>query len=87
MQRKYYNKVLNKFETYLKDTFSLTSKWYYTILGIVFGQAVGILIGVLVGARFERSLGISLGISFGLFVGMIVGGYMDARAEAAGNLI
>jgi hypothetical protein len=86
-RKKYFKKALSKFESYLKDTFSLTSKWYYTILGIVFGPAFGVLLGVLIGDHFERSLGISFGISFGLLIGMLVGGYKDSQAKAAGNML
>ncbi|MCF8374623.1 MAG: hypothetical protein K9H64_23595 [Bacteroidales bacterium] len=86
-KKKYFKKALSKFESYLKDAFSFTSKWYYTILGIVFGPAFGVLLGVLIGGYFERSLGVSFGISIGLLIGMLVGGYMDARVKAAGNML
>jgi len=36
-RKKYFKKALSKFEKYLKDTFSLTSKGYYAKLGITLG--------------------------------------------------
>jgi len=41
-RKKYFKKALSKFENYLKDTFSLTSKGYYTQLGIGLGSSFGI---------------------------------------------
>jgi uncharacterized membrane protein len=86
-RKKYFKKALRKFEKYLKDTFSLTSKGHYTNLGIALGSSIGVLFGVLFLWSFERSLGISFGISFGLLVGILVGRYMDSQVIAAGNLI
>ncbi len=86
-RKKYYKKVLSKFEKYLMDTFSLTSKGYYTSLGIAFGSSFGVIFGVLFFWSFERSLGISYGISIGLLIGIIVGRYMDSQVKASGNLI
>lgn len=86
-RKKYFKKALRKFETYLKDTFSLTSKWYYTHLGIAFGPAIGVLFGVVVLSVFDRSLGIAYGTAIGLLIGLIIGQYMDTQAKAAGNLI
>ncbi len=86
-RKKYFKKAFRKFEKYLKNTFSLTSKGHYTNLGITIGSSFGVLIGVLLLSSFERSLGISYGISFGLLVGMLVGRYMDSQVKAAGNLI
>ncbi len=37
-RKKYFKKALTKFEKYLKDTFSLTSKGYYAELGIALGM-------------------------------------------------
>ena len=86
-RKKYFKKALRKFEKYLKDTFSLTSKGHYTNLGIALGSSIGVLFGVLFLWSFERSLGISFGISFGLLAGILVGRYMDSQVIAAGNLI
>lgn len=86
-RKKYFKKALSLFESYLKDTFSLTSKLYYTILGVVFGPTFGVVLGVIMGNQFERSLGISIGISIGLLFGLFVGQYMDAQAKAHGRML
>lgn len=86
-RRKHFRKAFRKFEKYLKDTFSLTSKGHYTNLGIALGSSFGVLVGVVLLSIFERSLGISYGISFGLLVGILAGRYMDSQVKAAGNLI
>jgi len=86
-RKKYFKKALSKFEKYLKDTFSLTSKGYYAKLGITLGSTFGVVLGVLIGERFERSLGISLGISIGMLIGIFVGRHMDSQAKAKGNML
>lgn len=85
-RKKYFKKSLTKFEKYLKDTFSLTSKGYYAELGIALGMTWGVVAGVVIGERFEKSLGISLGISFGLLIGLLIGRYMDSKAMAEGKV-
>ena len=85
--KKYFKKALRKFEKYLKDTFSLISKGYYTNLGIGLGSSFGILLGIVVLSGFERSLGIAYGISFGMLIGLIIGRNMDAKAAAEGNVL
>jgi len=86
-RKKYFKKALSKFEKYLKDTFSLTSKGYYAKLGITLGSTFGVVLGVLIGERFERSLGISLGISIGMLIGIFVGRHMDSQAKATGKML
>jgi hypothetical protein len=86
-RKKYYKKALSKFENYLKDTFSLTSKGHYTNLGVAYGSLLGSLVGVLISQYFERSLAISYGISFGMVIGLLVGRYMDSQAKVAGNVL
>jgi hypothetical protein len=86
-RRKYFKKALTKFEKYLKDTFSLTSKGHYVELYGGLGILFGVVAGVLIGERFEKSLGISLGISIGMLIGIFVGRHMDAQAKAAGNML
>ncbi len=81
-RKKYFKKALTKFEKYLKDTFSLTSKGYYTNLGIGLGSSFGILFGVVFLSSWERSLGISMGLIFGMFVGLTIGQYMDTKAKS-----
>ena len=85
-RKKYFKKALTKFEKYLKDTFSLTSKGYYTELGIALGMTWGVVAGVLIGERFEKSLGIAVGISFGMLIGLLIGRYMDSKAMAKGKV-
>lgn len=86
-RRKYFSKALTKFEKYLKDTFSLTTKGYYTNMGITLGSSFGIIAGIIIGERTEKSLGIALGISVGMLIGLIVGRSMDAQAKAAGKML
>jgi tetrahydromethanopterin S-methyltransferase subunit G len=85
--KKYLQKALRKFEKYLKDTFSLISKGYYTNLGIGLGSSFGILLGIVFLSDFERSLGIAYGVSFGMLIGLIIGRSMDAKATAEDNVL
>lgn len=84
---KFFKNALSKFESYLKDTYSLTSKGYYTNVSISLGVLFGVVVGVLIGERFERSLGISFSICMGLFIGAFIGRHMDAQAKEAGNML
>jgi F0F1-type ATP synthase assembly protein I len=86
-RKKHLKKALTKFEKYLKDTFSLTSKGHYTHLFITLGVLFGVVVGVLLGEHFEKSLGISFGISIGMLIGTIIGHHMDSQAKAAGNML
>lgn len=84
---KFFKKALSKFEKFLKDTFSLTSKGYYTKLGIGLGSSFGILFGVVFLSGFERSLGISLGLAIGMLVGLTIGQSMDAKAKKESRVL
>ena len=86
-RKKYFKKALSKFEKYLKDTFSLTSKGYYTNTSVSLGILFGVVFGLLIGERFEKSLGVSFGICMGLFIGAYIGRRKDAQAKAAGNML
>ena len=86
-KKKYYKKVLIHFQKYLKDTFSLTSKGYYTKLGVQLGSSFGIVAGVIIGERFEKSLGIALGIGIGMLIGVFVGRSMDAKAKRENRVL
>jgi len=86
-KKKYVKKALNNFEKYLKNTFSLTSRNYFTNLGIGLGSSFGILFGIVVLSGFDRSLGIALGLSFGMLIGLIIGKTMDAEAAVNGNVL
>jgi len=86
-RKKHLKKALSKFEKYLKDTFSLTSKGYYTERCVAYGVLFGVVAGVLIGERFERSLGISFGICMGLFIGAFIGRRMDSQAKAEGRML
>ena len=81
-KKKYYKNSLSKFQKYLKDTFSLTSKGYYTKLGVQLGSSFGIVAGIIIGERFEKSLGIALGIGIGMLIGLFIGRSMDAKAKS-----
>ncbi|WP_338733931.1 hypothetical protein [Mangrovimonas cancribranchiae] len=86
-RKKYYKKAINDFKKYLKDTFSLTTKGYYTTFYGGLGLVFGLLFGVAILHNLERSLGISLGLIGGMLVGSIVGRSKDAQAKAAGNML
>lgn len=86
-RKRFFKKALTKFKSYLKDTFSLTSKGHYTNLSVSLGILFGVVLGVLIGQRFEKSLGLSLGICLGMFIGAYIGRNKDAKAKAAGNIL
>ena len=85
--KKHVNKAFNKFQKYLKDTFSLTTKGYYTNIGLGLGASFGVVFGIVVLSNFERSLGIAFGISFGTLVGLLIGRNLDSQAMASGKMI
>ncbi len=86
-RKKFFQKALTKFKNYLKNTFSLTSKGYYTNTSVSLGILFGVVFGVLIGEHFEKSLGFSFGICMGMFIGAYIGGRKDAQAKAAGNIL
>lgn len=86
-RKKHFKKALSKFEKYLKDTFSLISKDYYTKLWGGLGLSFGILFGVVFLSSWERSLGISMGLIFGMLIGSIIGRKMDSKAVAEGRVL
>lgn len=86
-RKKYLKKALSKFEKYLENTFSLTSKDYYTNLGIGLGSSFGILFGVVVLSHWERSLGICLGLIIGMAIGIAIGKSMDEKAISEGRML
>ena len=86
-RKKYIKKALNKFEKFLKDTFSLTPKGYYTKLYGGLGLSFGLLFGVVFLSSWERSLGISMGLIGGMLIGSIIGQSMDSQAKAAGKML
>lgn len=86
-RKKYFNKSLSAFKKYLKDSFSLTPKGYYTTLYGGLGLSFGLLFGVAILHNLERSLGLSLGLIGGMLVGSIMGRSKDAQAKAAGKML
>lgn len=74
-------KAYAAFETFLKDTFSLTPKDYYVNKGISLGILFGMLFGIVALSSFERSTGLSLGMAFGMLIGLVVGKSMDSKAK------
>ena len=78
---KFFKKAFNKFEIFLKDTFSLTVKDYYTRQGIILGSSYEFLFGVIFLSSFERSLGLLLGICIGLLIGLTMGKSLDSKAK------
>jgi hypothetical protein len=81
--KRQYTKALSKFETYLKDTFSLTTAGYYTGLGM----ALGMCFGVAGGSLIDRTIGTSSGLALGMLIGLCIGHYMDSQAKIAGNML
>lgn len=86
-RKKDFKKALSKFEKFLKDSFSLIPKEYYTKMGIGIGTAFGILFGIVFLSRFERSLGIALGLSLGMLIGLMIGRSKDAKAVNEGRVL
>lgn len=86
-KKKYFSKALKQFKKYLKDTFSLVTKGYYTNLGLALGSSFGVLIGTVFLSSLERSLGISLGISIGTLIGLLIGSNLDFQAKASGKMV
>lgn len=84
---RFFKKALSKFQEFLRDTFSLISKRYYTNIGLGLGSSFGILFGIVVLSSLERSLSIALGLSVGMFVGLIIGRTMDTRAISEGRVL
>jgi hypothetical protein len=84
---KHFKKALREFKKFLKDTFSLIAKGYYTNLGITFGASTGLLFGIIFQTGLERSSGISLGISVGTLIGILIASYLESQAKSSGNLI
>ncbi|WP_282124202.1 hypothetical protein [Algibacter mikhailovii] len=86
-RKKHFSKAISNFKTYLKDTFSLTTKGYYTTFYGGLGLVFGLLFGVAILSSLERSLGISLGLIGGMVIGSIMGRSKDAQARAAGKML
>ena len=86
-RKRHFKKSLSKFETYLKDTFSLTSKGYYTNRYGALGLSFGLLFGVAILSNLERFLGITIGLIGGMAVGSVIGRKKDEEAKANGNVL
>lgn len=86
-RKKYFKKALSDFQEYLKDTFSLTTKGYYTTFYGGLGLIFGLLFGVAIFSNLDRSLGISLGLIGGMVIGSIMGRSKDAQAKTAGKML
>jgi hypothetical protein len=86
-RKKYFKKANNDFKKYLKDTFSLTTKGYYTTYYGGLGLVFGLLFGVAILSNLERSMGISLGLIGGMVVGSIMGRSKDAEAKTTGKML
>ena len=86
-KKRYFSKRLSQFETYIKETYFLTTKNYYTNKGIALGMSFGMFFGVIFLSHLERSLDVSLGILLGMVVGLSIGRYMDKQARDQGNVL
>lgn len=85
--KRYFKKALTQFEKYLEDTFSLSTKGYYTRRGIALGMIFGLLFGAVTLSGLEGSMSIALGISFGMLIGLLIGRNLDAKALSSGNTV
>jgi len=85
-RKKHFKKALSKLETYLRDTFSLTTKAYYQKLYGSLGLSFGLLFGVAILSNLEPSLAISLGLLGGMAVGSIIGRSKDSKAKTEGRV-
>ena len=83
----FFKKALRKFETFLRDTFSLTAKDYYTKLYGGLGLSFGILFGVVFLSSWERSLGITSGMMGGMLIGISIGRLIDTKAQREARVI
>ncbi|MEQ8713472.1 MAG: hypothetical protein RIC80_10660 [Cyclobacteriaceae bacterium] len=86
-REKYYHKALSTFEKYLRETYSLAPKGYYTKLYGGLGLPIGLLFGVVFLSIWERSLGISLGLLIGMVVGSTIGQVLDKQVVSEGRLL
>lgn len=86
-RKRHFKKSLSKFEDYLRLTFFLTSKGYYTNRYAALGLSFGLLFGLTILSNLERSLGFSLGLIGGLVVGSIIGRKKDKEAKANGKVL
>jgi len=86
-RKRHFTKALSTFEKFLKDTFTLTAKGYYTNMGVALGSSFGLLFGVAILSSLERCLGISLGLMGGMFIGLTIGRNMEAKAVAEGRVL
>ena len=86
-RKRHVTKALSTFEKFLKDTFTLTTKAYYTNMGVALGSSFGLLFGVAILSSLERSLGISLGLMGGMFIGLTIGRSLEAKAIAEGRVL
>lgn len=78
-KRKYYNRKLNEFKKYLKESLSLISEGYYT--------GIGIALGVAFGAAFGTVFGLSVGIAFGMMLGLAIGAVKDSEAKKQNRVL
>lgn len=78
---------LSQLSRYLKSSYSLIRKGYYTNLGIGLGSSFGILFGIVFLSSFERTIGLVIGLVAGMLIGLLIGHYMDLKSESAGNVI
>lgn len=86
-RKKYFKKALNQFKKYLRDSFSLIPKGYYTNMGIALGSSFGLAFGSIFSPVSEMSMSISLALSIGTFIGIIVGSSLDSQVKASGKAV
>jgi hypothetical protein len=85
--KRHYKKALNRFIDFLKDSFSLTPKGYYTNMGIGLGSTFGMLFSIVFLSRWEQSMSLSLGWMAGMLIGLTIGRSMDARSVNEGRVV
>jgi len=85
--RKFIKKIQKECLSYLRETYSLLSKGYYTMLCGGLGLSFGLLFGIVFLSSFERSLGIALGLSIGMVIGLLIGKSLDAKVKSEGRML
>lgn len=85
--RRYFKKELESFKSFLKDTFSLTIKGYYTSKGVEYGMIFGMLCGLIFLSSRDSSFGIAIGLSLGMCAGVLIGRSLDQKATKAATVI
>ena len=81
------NKVYDQFTSYLKQTLSLTTKRYYTEIGLLYGPGLGLILGTILQSYFDWPMSITFGLITGTALGFVIGYELDSQVKANGQMI